>query len=156
CSICLDVFTDPVSISCGHNFCKICLKRCWDNRHDYSCPICKETFNQKPELKINTNLREIADYYKKKSNLKIKQLKIPAVLCDICTDKKQKALNSFCEAHLERHLRVPGLKQHKLIDPVKNLQDHLNDQTCVCVMCAVDEHKLHNNVPVEQESEEKK
>ncbi|KAI2662781.1 Zinc finger protein RFP [Labeo rohita] len=176
CSICLEVFTDPVSTPCGHNFCKICLKGCWDNRHDCSCPICKETFNQKPELKINTTLREIADYYKKRSQLKIKQPKKPAVLCDICTGKKQKALkscptcqSSFCEAHLERHLRVPGLKQHKLIDPVKNLQGHLcqkhnrplelfckNDQTCVCVMCTVTEHKFHNNVPVEQESEEKK
>ncbi|KAF4111291.1 bloodthirsty-related gene family, member 9 [Onychostoma macrolepis] len=171
CYICLDVFMDPVSTPCGHNFCKICLKKCWDNRHDYSCPICKESFNPKPKLKINTTLREIVDHYKKKNNLKI-----PAVLCDICTDTKQKALkscpacqSSFCETHLERHLRVPGLKQHRLIDPVNNLQDHLcqkhdrplelfcrDDQSCVCVICTVTEHKTHNNVPVEQESKEKK
>uniref|UniRef100_A0A8D0AFU4 RING-type domain-containing protein n=1 Tax=Sander lucioperca TaxID=283035 RepID=A0A8D0AFU4_SANLU len=25
CSICLDVFTDPVTIPCGHNFCKTCF-----------------------------------------------------------------------------------------------------------------------------------
>uniref|UniRef100_A0A3Q3GMR7 E3 ubiquitin-protein ligase TRIM39-like n=1 Tax=Labrus bergylta TaxID=56723 RepID=A0A3Q3GMR7_9LABR len=25
CSICLDVFTDPVTIPCGHNFCKTCI-----------------------------------------------------------------------------------------------------------------------------------
>uniref|UniRef100_A0A671K683 Bloodthirsty-related gene family, member 9 n=1 Tax=Sinocyclocheilus anshuiensis TaxID=1608454 RepID=A0A671K683_9TELE len=171
CYICLDVFTDPVSTPCGHNFCKMCLKKCWDNSHDYSCPICKESFKRKPKLKVNTTLREIVDHYKKKNHLEI-----PAVLCDICTETKQKALkscpacqSSFCEAHLERHLRVPGLKQHRLIDPVKNLQDHLcqkhdrplelfcrDDQTCVCVICTVTKHKTHNNVPVEQESEVKR
>ncbi|XP_056318682.1 bloodthirsty-related gene family, member 9 [Danio aesculapii] len=69
----------------------------------------------------------------------------------------------------ETQLTVLGLKQHKLINPVKNLQDYLcpehdrplelfcrDDQTCVCVICSVTEHKLHNTVPVEEESEEKK
>ncbi|XP_067256494.1 bloodthirsty-related gene family, member 9 isoform X1 [Chanodichthys erythropterus] len=171
CSICLDVFTNPVTTPCGHNFCKICLKECWDNRQDYSCPICKKTFNQKPELKVNTTLRDIVDHYKKRNHLKI-----PEVLCDICTVPKLKALkscpacqSSYCKTHLERHFKVPGLKQHKLINPVKNLQDHLcqkhnrhlelfcrDDQTCVCVTCTVTEHKTHNNVPVEEESEKKK
>ncbi|ROI46752.1 E3 ubiquitin-protein ligase TRIM39 [Anabarilius grahami] len=171
CSVCLDVFTNPVTTPCGHNFCKICLKECWDNRQDYSCPICKKTFNQKPELKVNTTLRDIVEHYKKRNHLKI-----PEVLCDICTVTKLKALkscpacqSSYCKTHLERHFKVPGLKQHKLINPVKNLQDHLcqkhnrplelfcrDDQTCVCVICTVTEHKTHNNVPVEDESEEKK
>uniref|UniRef100_A0A8D0AC49 E3 ubiquitin-protein ligase TRIM21-like n=1 Tax=Sander lucioperca TaxID=283035 RepID=A0A8D0AC49_SANLU len=30
CSICLDVFTDPVTIPCGHNFCKTCITDHWD------------------------------------------------------------------------------------------------------------------------------
>uniref|UniRef100_A0A673I2Y6 E3 ubiquitin-protein ligase TRIM39-like n=1 Tax=Sinocyclocheilus rhinocerous TaxID=307959 RepID=A0A673I2Y6_9TELE len=59
CSICLDVFTDPVSTPCGHNFCKTCLNKCWDNSQTSSCPYCKETFNQRPDLKINTTLREV-------------------------------------------------------------------------------------------------
>uniref|UniRef100_A0A8C2EBG2 Bloodthirsty-related gene family, member 9 n=1 Tax=Cyprinus carpio TaxID=7962 RepID=A0A8C2EBG2_CYPCA len=96
CNICLDVFIDPVSTPCGHNFCKMCLKKCWDSRHDYSCPICKESFNQKPNLKVNTTLRDIVDHYKKKNNLKI-----PPVLCDICTDTKRKALKS-CPKNTEK------------------------------------------------------
>ncbi|XP_067299995.1 bloodthirsty-related gene family, member 9 [Pseudorasbora parva] len=171
CSICLDVFTNPVTTPCGHNFCKTCLKECWENIHDYNCPMCKKTFSQKPELKVNTTLRAIVVHYKKRNHLKI-----PEVLCDICTGTKRKALkscpacqSSFCETHLERHLSVPGLKQHKLIKPVKSLQDHLcqkhdrplelfcrDDQRCVCVICTVTEHKTHNNVPVDEESEEKK
>ncbi|XP_012594008.2 E3 ubiquitin-protein ligase TRIM52 [Microcebus murinus] len=29
CAICLDYFEDPVSISCGHNFCRGCATRLW-------------------------------------------------------------------------------------------------------------------------------
>ncbi|XP_026095764.1 zinc-binding protein A33-like [Carassius auratus] len=66
CSICLEVFTDPVSTLCGHNFCKSCLDKCWDKSQTCSCPYCKETFNQRPDLRVNTTLREVAEHYKKK------------------------------------------------------------------------------------------
>uniref|UniRef100_A0A672T2H7 E3 ubiquitin-protein ligase TRIM39-like n=1 Tax=Sinocyclocheilus grahami TaxID=75366 RepID=A0A672T2H7_SINGR len=59
CSICLDAFTDPVTAPCGHNFCKTCLNKYWDNSQTCNCPYCKETFNQRPDLKINTTLREV-------------------------------------------------------------------------------------------------
>ncbi|NXR96442.1 TRI52 protein, partial [Hypocryptadius cinnamomeus] len=29
CAICLDYFADPVSIGCGHNFCRGCISRLW-------------------------------------------------------------------------------------------------------------------------------
>ncbi|XP_070594025.1 E3 ubiquitin-protein ligase TRIM41 [Erythrolamprus reginae] len=29
CVICLDYLTDPVSIGCGHNFCRVCITRLW-------------------------------------------------------------------------------------------------------------------------------
>ncbi|XP_050993115.1 zinc-binding protein A33-like [Labeo rohita] len=70
CSICLDMFTDPVSTPCGHNFCKTCLKKHWDNSKIWKCPFCKETFKQRPDLKINTTLREIVEHYKKKRHVK--------------------------------------------------------------------------------------
>ncbi|KAK9955941.1 hypothetical protein ABG768_015779, partial [Culter alburnus] len=177
CSICLDVFTDPVTTSCGHNFCKTCLNKCWDNSQTCSCPCCKETFKHRPDLKINTTLRELVDHYKKKSpEKKTEVLKETEVLCDICEERKQKALksclvcqSSYCETHLEPHLRVAGLKKHKLINPVSNLEDYIcqkherplelfcrDDQTCVCPMCDVTDHKNHNTVSIEEESEEKK
>nr|XP_055075334.1 E3 ubiquitin-protein ligase TRIM39-like [Misgurnus anguillicaudatus] len=171
CSICLDVFTDPISTPCGHNFCKICLKTCWDNSENYSCPNCRETFKQRPELKINTTLRDLVDEHKKKT-----AEKQPEVLCDICEEVKLKAVksclvcqSSYCETHLEPHMRVTGLQKHKLIDPVNNLQDYIcqkherplelfcrDDQTCVCLICTVTDHKNHDFVSVKDESEEKK
>ncbi|XP_057184377.1 E3 ubiquitin-protein ligase TRIM39-like [Triplophysa rosa] len=171
CSICLEVFSDPVSTPCGHNFCKICLSTYWNNSQDCRCPNCKETFKQRPDLKINTTLRDVVDEHKKKCHEEQAE-----VVCDICSEGKLKAVksclvcqSSYCETHLEPHLRVSGLQKHKLIDPVKNLLDYIcqkhdrplglfcrDDQTCVCLICTDGEHKNHNTVPLEEETEEKK
>ncbi|XP_010142918.1 PREDICTED: tripartite motif-containing protein 7-like, partial [Buceros rhinoceros silvestris] len=29
CSVCLEFFKDPVSIECGHNFCRACIVKSW-------------------------------------------------------------------------------------------------------------------------------
>uniref|UniRef100_A0A8B9HCR6 RING-type domain-containing protein n=1 Tax=Astyanax mexicanus TaxID=7994 RepID=A0A8B9HCR6_ASTMX len=71
CSICLDVFTDPVSTPCGHNFCMICIKTCWGDSQQCNCPFCKEKFTKRPELKVNTTLREVVDHFKKKSRIRV-------------------------------------------------------------------------------------
>uniref|UniRef100_A0A672L8U8 E3 ubiquitin-protein ligase TRIM39-like n=1 Tax=Sinocyclocheilus grahami TaxID=75366 RepID=A0A672L8U8_SINGR len=68
CSICLDVFTDPVTTPCGHNFCKTCLKKCWTNTQSCFCPLCKETFSRRPAIKINITLREVVQHFKEKLN----------------------------------------------------------------------------------------
>nr|XP_055075337.1 E3 ubiquitin-protein ligase TRIM21-like isoform X2 [Misgurnus anguillicaudatus] len=89
CSVCLDVFNDPVTTPCGHNFCKICLNTHWSNSPDGRCPNCNKTFNQRPKLKINTTLRNLVDQNKKKT-----AEKQPECLCDVCKEVKLKALKS--------------------------------------------------------------
>ncbi|XP_068444040.1 E3 ubiquitin-protein ligase TRIM39 isoform X2 [Clinocottus analis] len=64
CSICLDVFTNPVSIPCGHNFCQCCILGYWKTSPLYQCPMCKKTFCKRPDISINTVLREIAEQFK--------------------------------------------------------------------------------------------
>uniref|UniRef100_A0A671NKX2 Uncharacterized protein n=1 Tax=Sinocyclocheilus anshuiensis TaxID=1608454 RepID=A0A671NKX2_9TELE len=87
CSICLDLFTDPVSTPCGHNFCKSCLSQCWNNSQTYRCPFCKANFRKRPDLKINTALRPVLELFREKSGLSKSE-----VLCDFCDDIKMKAL----------------------------------------------------------------
>ncbi|XP_048023642.1 zinc-binding protein A33-like [Megalobrama amblycephala] len=171
CSICLDVFTDPVTTPCGHNFCRTCLSKCWTNTQTCFCPFCKETFSRRPDLKINTTLREVVQHFKEKLDLGESE-----VFCDICDERKQKAVksclmcqSSYCDDHLELHLRVPRLKKHTLINAVENLEDYIcqkherplemfcrDDQTCVCLFCTEGEHRTHNTVPIEEESQEEK
>ncbi|CAK6978503.1 E3 ubiquitin-protein ligase TRIM21-like [Scomber scombrus] len=182
CSICLDVFTHPVTIPCGHNFCKNCITQHWDTNVQKDCPLCKKVFNTRPELHINTFISEMADQFRqsavKKSSSCSEQRCINTgdVLCDVCTETKLKAvksclvcLTSYCETHLEPHQRISGLKRHKLIDPVKNLEDRMckkhdrplelfcrTDQMCVCQFCTESDHKSHVYVHLIEEYEGKK
>lgn len=61
CCICLDTYIDPVSIPCGHNFCRDCIEGFWDTKEKSECPLCKETFRERPELRINRAFAEIIE-----------------------------------------------------------------------------------------------
>ncbi|XP_053291111.1 E3 ubiquitin-protein ligase TRIM35-like [Pleuronectes platessa] len=41
CSVCHDVFRDPVILSCSHSFCKDCVKSWWKDKEVKECPLCK-------------------------------------------------------------------------------------------------------------------
>ncbi|KAI4871545.1 hypothetical protein NFI96_032147, partial [Prochilodus magdalenae] len=182
CSICLDVFTDPVSTSCGHNFCMVCLKECWDSSSRCQCPVCKEEFSRRPELRVNTFISGLAAQFKK--SVQVKSSRAPEeppskpkkVLCDYCSDEHLEAVKScldcgmsYCEAHLMPHKVKAKLQKHKLMEPVEKLEDYIcqkherplelfcrDDQTCVCQFCTEGDHRSHSTVPIEEESGEKK
>ncbi|XP_076584507.1 E3 ubiquitin-protein ligase TRIM21-like [Chaetodon auriga] len=183
CSICLDVFTDPVTTSCGHNFCKNCITEHWNINESCQCPMCKETFTTKPDLRVNTLFSEMVVQFRQSTQQEVssssseQQVSKPGeVPCDVCTGTKLKALKSclvclvsYCETHLEPHLTVLGLKRHQLIDPVENLEGRMcmkhdkplelfckTDHTCVCMLCTVLDHKTHDVVPLREEYDEKR
>uniref|UniRef100_UPI003AABDE7C E3 ubiquitin-protein ligase TRIM35-like n=1 Tax=Centroberyx gerrardi TaxID=166262 RepID=UPI003AABDE7C len=39
CSVCHDIFKDPVLLSCSHSFCKACLQRWWTEKLIHDCPL---------------------------------------------------------------------------------------------------------------------
>ncbi|XP_034054594.1 zinc finger protein RFP-like [Gymnodraco acuticeps] len=183
CSICLDVFTDPVSTPCGHNFCKACISEHWDTKVPYQCPNCKKLFHTRPEMLVNTFISEMAAQFRQSAQQKASSssseqqvVKPGEVPCDVCTGTRLKALKSclvclesYCETHLEPHLTRAGLKKHQLIDPEENLESRMcvkhdkllelfcqTDQVCVCIHCTYSEHKTHDVVPLKEGYEGKK
>ncbi|XP_035859421.1 E3 ubiquitin-protein ligase TRIM21-like [Sander lucioperca] len=182
CSICLDVFTDPVSTPCGHNFCKTCITQHWDINVPFQCPNCNKVFYTRPEMQVNTFISEMAAQFRQSAQQKASSSseqhvsKPGEVPCDVCTGTKLKALKSclvclvsYCETHLEPHQTVSRLKKHQLIDPVENLEGRMctkhdkllelfckTDQMCVCMLCTYSDHKTHDVVPLKEEYEEKK
>ncbi|XP_036438457.1 tripartite motif-containing protein 16-like [Colossoma macropomum] len=182
CPVCLDLLKDPVTIHCGHSFCMVCINDCWDEedqRGVYSCPQCRETFTPRPVLRRNNMMAEMLEKLKKPEL----QAAPPAhcyagpgdVECDFCTGRKCKAIKScltclvsFCEAHLKPHDEVPGLKKHQLVKASTRLQEKIcsqhdklmesycrTDQSCICYLCTMHDHKGHDTVAAAAERTEK-
>uniref|UniRef100_A0A3B3UF74 RING-type domain-containing protein n=1 Tax=Poecilia latipinna TaxID=48699 RepID=A0A3B3UF74_9TELE len=170
CSICLDIFTDPVSTPCGHTFCKACLTRHWAGKQECQCPLCNNKFDKDLKLSVNTTFREVVDNFKKHhpTSDATSLLKPWEVSCDVCPANKLRAsrtclvcLASFCETHLEPHLRVAALRRHKLSNPVPDLEEKicrehnrileffcLNDQMRLCALCT--EHSDHDTISLNE------
>ncbi|XP_032903389.1 zinc-binding protein A33-like [Amblyraja radiata] len=45
CPVCQKPITDPVSLECGHTFCKPCIAATWGKKGSNSCPECGEAFS---------------------------------------------------------------------------------------------------------------
>ncbi|MEQ2306580.1 hypothetical protein AMECASPLE_009684 [Ameca splendens] len=65
CAICLERFRYPVTIPCGHTFCKDCIIQHWDTKSKCNiaprCPICNEEFPSRPVLKRNVSLSVLTE-----------------------------------------------------------------------------------------------
>ncbi|XP_026097405.1 tripartite motif-containing protein 16-like [Carassius auratus] len=178
CPVCLDLLKDPVTIQCGHSYCKSCITDHWDQEDQkkvYSCPQCRQTFSPRPALAGNTVLAEIVK--------KLKNRKRPAdcdagagdVQCNVCAGRKYKAVKSclmcqesYCQNHFNRHEELHSRKPHKVIEATGQLQEmicqkhekHLEmycitDQQCICELCTKYEHKNHNTVSAAAQRTEK-
>ncbi|XP_055057356.1 finTRIM family, member 67 [Misgurnus anguillicaudatus] len=185
CSICLDVLKDPVTVPCGHSYCKACITGYWDQDDYlgiYGCPQCRQSFAPRPVLGRNTMLADVVEKLKK---TELNAADIPSepthaepgdVECDVCSGKKNKAfksclvcLASFCESHVQAHYESPAFQKHKLASPSRNLHEQLcrhhdkllevfcrTDQQCICYLCLTDDHKGHDTVMAATEMNERK
>ncbi|XP_028671233.1 tripartite motif-containing protein 16-like [Erpetoichthys calabaricus] len=178
CSVCLETLNDPVSIPCGHNFCKNCIIGYWDQSQECSCPHCRKTFNPRPVLFKNTLLAEVIQKLKKTGTTTSSSQnwgRPDEVECDACSGKRIRAVKScltcqasYCEIHIQPHYEGTVWKDHKLIAPNRNLQEELctkhhtnfeiycrTDLTCICKLCVGLEHSDHDMVEPEKERAEK-
>ncbi|XP_075769306.1 E3 ubiquitin-protein ligase TRIM11-like [Pelodiscus sinensis] len=92
CPICLEFFTDPVSIECGHNYCRACLSQCWgESEPNFSCPQCRVTILQR-HLRPNYQLGNLVEL--------VKRLQLPAGPApkgQPGCKRHQEALKLFCQ-----------------------------------------------------------
>ncbi|XP_074020833.1 zinc finger protein RFP-like [Numenius arquata] len=93
CSICLEIFQEPVSIHCGHSFCRSCITETWEGlTTNFSCPQCRETGAQKT-LRPNRELANIAKAAKSLNLQWDREVEEGENLCE----EHQEPLKLFCQ-----------------------------------------------------------
>uniref|UniRef100_A0A8D2PFE8 Uncharacterized protein n=1 Tax=Zosterops lateralis melanops TaxID=1220523 RepID=A0A8D2PFE8_ZOSLA len=91
CSICLELFKVPVTLPCGHNFCKGCISDHWDKQKQapagsdasYTCPECRRAFGRCPELEKNVTLYSVVELHGRPLELYCQDER--RCICCICT-----------------------------------------------------------------------
>ncbi|XP_060707195.1 zinc-binding protein A33-like [Hemiscyllium ocellatum] len=96
CPICLDFFTDPVTLKCGHNFCRSCITQSWEKKEINSCPQCREVFPER-NLRVNRALANLAEEARK-----------------LQLDPKETKSKSHCKKH-QRELELFCKTDRKLV-----------------------------------------
>ncbi|XP_053544789.1 E3 ubiquitin/ISG15 ligase TRIM25-like [Bombina bombina] len=168
CSVCLSIYTDPVTLICGHNFCLGCINRTWDHQDEgeYSCPECLHRFRRRPELNRNLRLRNIAETFQP-----TEPVDKTGILCTNCTQPAAKSCllceASLCDTHLRSHSKS---EEHVLTEPTTSWGNRKHtkykellkyycteDAACICVSCSLaGEHRGHQVELLNEASERKK
>nr|XP_020661937.1 E3 ubiquitin-protein ligase Midline-1-like isoform X1 [Pogona vitticeps] len=180
CPICLEVFREPVTTACGHNFCMDCLQDYWDHQVLIGecpyCPQCREPFSSRPQLRKNISLGEIAMTFTHEESQRPRKLAGSSdVPCDFCSPRKFKAIKSclqcmaaLCDNHIRSHFEDNTFKNHQLVEPLVDLKAsiclkhrRLLELFCkmegkyICQMCVREEHKNHDIVSLKEDRAKK-
>ncbi|XP_075062178.1 E3 ubiquitin/ISG15 ligase TRIM25-like [Mixophyes fleayi] len=171
CSICLNIYTDPVTLRCGHNFCRVCIDRVLDTQEEsevYTCPECRAEFQDRPVLEKNRKLCNIAEHVRSIPDVKTE------IFCTYCFHSSVPALKtclrceaSLCDIHCKTHNKSA---EHFLVDPTTSLEKRkcsvhkklleyycTEDAACICVSCSLaTEHRGHLVETLDEASEKKK
>ncbi|XP_077327332.1 E3 ubiquitin-protein ligase TRIM21-like [Lithobates pipiens] len=173
CSVCLNIYTDPVTLKCGHNFCRVCIDGVLDAQEGsggYSCPVCREKFPDRPALQRNITIHNIAEPFLSAHQ----DQEESGVFCTYCVDYPVPAVRScllcevsLCDKHLKVHKKSP---EHVLCDPTLSMESRkcsvhkevlkyfcTNDGSCVCMSCyVIGDHTGHEMESLDEASEKKK
>ncbi|XP_063807054.1 E3 ubiquitin/ISG15 ligase TRIM25-like isoform X2 [Pseudophryne corroboree] len=173
CSICLSIYTDPVTLRCGHNFCRVCIDRVLDTQEGcgvYTCPECRAECQERPALIRNIPLCNILGSFLSTRP----DQEETGIFCTYCIHSPVPVAKSclHCEAHLcDNHLRVHSKSvEHVFCDPTTALENRkcsvhkelfkyycTKDAACICVSCClIGKHRGHQMESLDEASEKKK
>ncbi|XP_068588686.1 E3 ubiquitin/ISG15 ligase TRIM25-like [Cebidichthys violaceus] len=131
CPICLQLFSDPVVLPCGHNYCLACI-RMTVKETPLRCPECREEYQGLDSLRKNFKLCSIIEGDQATApqldRRPERSVRTAEVLCDYCIDKKTPAVKtclrcevSLCSGHLQRHQEKEWHSEHTVVEPLTEL-----------------------------------
>ncbi|XP_024865418.1 tripartite motif-containing protein 16 [Kryptolebias marmoratus] len=182
CEVCSGELSPDQTAACPHSVCVPCLG-------DQGCPKCPrspvkpipedcpkqngtaEAQDPKPAEEAVKETEEPKEAQKESEPTEEKEeppLGPDDVVCDSCIESPCRALKScltclvsYCEAHLRPHLENPKFQNHRLVEPLRDIERRTceshkwplevfccSDVCCVCQDCVTEEHRGHETVPV--------
>ncbi|XP_065806017.1 E3 ubiquitin-protein ligase TRIM39-like [Labrus bergylta] len=91
CPVCLNIFKDPVILSCSHSFCRECLQDSWKEKENKECPVCKRR-QSNDLLHPNFTLKNLCESFVQERDQRASE--------DLCSLHSEK-LKLFCLDHQE-------------------------------------------------------
>ncbi|XP_075318429.1 nuclear factor 7, brain-like [Odontesthes bonariensis] len=88
CSVCHDIYRDPVVLSCSHSFCRDCLRSWWKENPTQRCPVCREISVTEPLC--NLALKNLCESF-----VQDRDHRASEALCSLHSEK----LKLFCLDH---------------------------------------------------------
>ncbi|XP_026165643.1 E3 ubiquitin-protein ligase Midline-1 [Mastacembelus armatus] len=167
CPACQDVFTDPVTLPCGHDFCLTCIQTVWEtdgsDEGPSFCPECRVFLPSDLTLKINTSLQtKVKNFTTSRPTTAELQTRgetksSSTIHCDHCIETPSVAIRtcltcdaSLCQAHALLHQQRSALRKHTVVevtgDPLSlKCRDHqdelklfcMEDRVPVCCLCVL-------------------
>ncbi|XP_078054873.1 E3 ubiquitin/ISG15 ligase TRIM25-like [Mustelus asterias] len=160
CSICLQIYSEPVTLACKHSFCRPCIEECWPewSSDPASCPECGAGEGVQPPGQRSFRVGKGRGGY-----LSLERAQA-GVLCSYCIRIQQAAVKtclkceaSMCPLHLRLHTGNGVFKNHPLVDTSTDMSvwkcsEHerlldlycKDDKVCVCTLCTlIGKHKDH-------------
>uniref|UniRef100_A0A8C7TQ07 Tripartite motif-containing protein 35-like n=1 Tax=Oncorhynchus mykiss TaxID=8022 RepID=A0A8C7TQ07_ONCMY len=146
CTVCCDIFRDPVFLSCTHSVCKACLKEFWKQKGSRECPMCRKRLSM-DNPPCNLALKNLCDAYLQEKGQRYSAG--PDVHCSLhseklklfCLDDKQ----SICvvcrdSKNHKKHDCIPideAALDHKeevkmALKPLKDMLEVLNEVKLTC------------------------
>ncbi|KAM6377253.1 E3 ubiquitin-protein ligase TRIM65 isoform 2-T3 [Pluvialis apricaria] len=134
CSICLELFRVPVTLPCGHNFCKNCISNHWQKQEQvptgaekgYTCPECRRAFEQYPHLEKNVTLCSVVELTRDGEAWVSGREKCEVAHGELCP-QHGRLLELYCE----------------------------DERRCICCVCTVQQCQQHRRVLFEEERSKK-
>ncbi|XP_010737861.3 E3 ubiquitin-protein ligase TRIM41 [Larimichthys crocea] len=158
CPVCQDIFTDPVTLPCGHDFCLTCIQAVWetDVSHNgpFFCPECQIFLPSDLTLEINTSLQnKVKDFTANQpsaaelqSTTSSRTTKSSSTIhCDHCIETPTVAIRtcltcdaSLCQAHALLHQQRSALREHTVVevtgDPLSlKCREHRDELKLFCM-----------------------
>ncbi|XP_034052374.1 E3 ubiquitin/ISG15 ligase TRIM25-like [Gymnodraco acuticeps] len=170
CPICLQLFSDPLVLPCGHNYCQSCIGKSIviKDQTPPRCPECREEYQGFESLQRNFKLCSIIEGYRATAPQLDWQPDTVGgeVFCDHCIDERLAAVKtclqcevSLCSRHLQRHNEKEAFRAHAMVEPLKELgmkacATHRrpfeyfcsNDMTLMCSTCFIEGHHYDHDV----------